>query len=117
VFERCLIKAVHSDTLVTNSELFKLVEPLLWVYWCFFTHRIKLRYVHFRARGDYVPFRHQQSLSRCIACQQWRTQKIFMGGFIQWHRIVISIWCALIVTSQFDVIVLFPNQRFGEVCW
>jgi len=39
------------------------------------------------------------------------------GGFIQWHRVVICIWCALFVTSQFDVIVLFPNQRFGEVCW
>jgi len=37
-------------------------------------------------------------------------------GFIQWHRVVISIWCALFVTSQNDVIVLFPNQRFGEVC-
>ena len=36
--------------------------------------------------------------------------------FIQWHRVVICIWCALFVTSQFDVIVLFPNQRFGEVC-
>jgi len=31
---------------------------------------------------------------------QWRTQKIFMGGFIQWHMVVISIWCALFVTSQ-----------------
>jgi len=48
---------------------------------------------------------------------KWRKQKIFMGGFIQWHRVVICIWCALIVASQFDVIVLFPNQRFGEVCW
>ena len=39
------------------------------------------------------------------------------GGFVQWHRVFICIWCALFVTSQFDVIVLFPNQRFGEVCW
>ena len=38
------------------------------------------------------------------------------GGFIQWHRVVICIWCALFVTSQNDVIVLFPNQRFGEAC-
>jgi len=38
-------------------------------------------------------------------------------GFIQWHRVVICTWCALFVTSQNDVIVLFPNQRFGEVCW
>ena len=47
---------------------------------------------------------------------QWRTQKIFMGGgFIQWHRVVICIWCGLFVTSQFDVTVLFPNQRFSKV--
>ena len=25
------------------------------------------------------------------------------------------IWCALFVTSQFDVIFMFPNQHFGEV--
>jgi len=35
---------------------------------------------------------------------QWRKQKILMGGFIQWHMVVICIWCALFVTSQFDVI-------------
>jgi len=38
------------------------------------------------------------------------------GGFIQWLRVVICVWCALFVTSQNDVIVLFPNQRVGEVC-
>jgi len=37
--------------------------------------------------------------------------------FLQWHMVVICIWCALFVTSQYDVIVMFPNQRFGEVCW
>jgi len=31
--------------------------------------------------------------------------------------VVICIWCALFVTSQFDVILLFPHHRFGEVCW
>ena len=39
------------------------------------------------------------------------------GGFIQWHMVVICIWCALFFTSKFDVIFLFPNQSFGEVCW
>jgi len=39
-----------------------------------------------------------------------------MGGFIQWHMVVISIWCVLFVTSQFHVAVMFPNQGFGEVC-
>jgi len=47
---------------------------------------------------------------------QWRTQKIFMGGLVQGHMVVICIWCALFVTSQFDIISMFPNQRFGEVC-
>jgi len=52
-----------------------------------------------------------------VVTDQWRTQKIFMGGFIQWHRVVICVCCALFVTSQFDVIVLFANQRFSEVRW
>jgi len=43
-------------------------------------------------------------------------RNFFWVGFIQWHRVVICIWCALFVMSQNDVIVLFPNQRFGEVC-
>jgi len=38
------------------------------------------------------------------------------GGFIQWHMVLICIWCALFVTSQFDVIVMFPTHRLGEVC-
>jgi len=38
------------------------------------------------------------------------------GGFIRWHMVVICIWCALFVTSKYDVIFMFPNQRFGEVC-
>ena len=49
--------------------------------------------------------------------KQWRAQKIFMGVFIQWHMVVICVLCAVFVTSQFDVIFMFPNQCFGEVCW
>jgi len=48
---------------------------------------------------------------------QWRTQKVFVGVFIQWLMVVICIWCALFVTSQFEVTFIFSNQRFGEVCW
>jgi len=40
----------------------------------------------------------------------------FHGGFIQWHMVVICICCALFATSQFDLIFVLPNQRFGEVC-
>jgi len=58
----------------------------------------------------------ERQFSLCLHVEQWRTQKIFMGGFIQWHMVVIYIWCALFVTSQFDAISMFPNQRFGEVC-
>ena len=43
-------------------------------------------------------------------------RKFSWGGFIQWHIVVICIWCALFLTSQFDVIFMLPNQRFGEVC-
>ena len=53
----------------------------------------------------------------CGSRAQWRTQKIFMGGFIRWHMVVICLWCAVFVTSQFDDIFMFPDQRFGEVCW
>jgi len=38
----------------------------------------------------------------------------FRGGFIQWHMVIICTWCALFVTSQFDDMFMFPNQRFGE---
>ena len=50
---------------------------------------------------------------------QWRTQKIFLWGvFILLHMVVICIWCALFVCHHiFDVIFMFPNQRFGDVCW
>ena len=42
----------------------------------------------------------------------------FQGGvLVQGHTVVICIWCSLFVTSQFDVISMFPNQRFGEVSW
>jgi len=43
-------------------------------------------------------------------------RKFSWGWLVQGHMVVISIWCALFVTSQFDVISMFPNQRFGEVC-
>jgi len=43
-------------------------------------------------------------------------RKFSWGSFYQWHMVVICIFCSLFVTSQFDVIFIFPNQRFGEVC-
>jgi len=43
-------------------------------------------------------------------------RKFSWGGLVQCHMVVICFWCALFVTSQFDVISMFPNQRFGEVC-
>jgi len=60
---------------------------------------------------------HSHTFIAFMCFWQWRTEKIFMGFFIQWHMVVIFIWCALFVTSQFDVVFIFPNQRFGEVCW
>jgi len=62
--------------------------------------------------------------TRIIFQQSWRLRmnsgvrrKFSWGDFIQWHMVVICIWCALFVTSQYDVIFMFPNQCFGEVCW
>jgi len=54
----------------------------------------------------------RKRLRRTSTKEQWRTQKTFMGGFIQWHMGVICIWCAFFVTSQFDVIFMFSS----EVC-
>jgi len=40
----------------------------------------------------------------------------FHGGF--WFRVIwwAFVFGVLFVTSKFDVISMFPNQRFGEVC-
>jgi len=42
-------------------------------------------------------------------------RKFSWGDLVQGHMVVICIWCSLFVTSQFDVIYMFPNQSFGEV--
>jgi len=34
-------------------------------------------------------------------------ENFHVGFFIQWHTVVICIWCALFLTSQFDVIFMF----------
>jgi len=39
-----------------------------------------------------------------------------MGDLVEGHMVVVCIWFALFVTSQFDVIFMFPNQCFGEDC-
>jgi len=44
-------------------------------------------------------------------------RKFSWGGLVEGHMVVICIWYALFVTSQYDVISMFPNHRFGEVCW
>ena len=43
-------------------------------------------------------------------------RKFSWGDVYQWHMVVIWIWCSLLVTSQFSIIFMFLNQRFGEVC-
>jgi len=44
------------------------------------------------------------------------TKKFHGGVLVKGHMVVICIWFALFVTSQFDVISMFRNQRFSEVC-
>ena len=41
----------------------------------------------------------------------------FHGGFCSRSYGGYLYLVSLLVTSQFDVISMFPNQRFGEVCW
>ena len=53
----------------------------------------------------------------CINALSCVRRKFLCGEVIHWHMVVICIWCAKIVMSQFDVIFGFQNQRFGEVCW
>jgi len=43
-------------------------------------------------------------------------RKFSWGCFIQWHMVVICLWFVVFVTSQFYVIIMSRNQRFGEVC-
>jgi len=58
------------------------------------------------------------SLLWCLMAQPVAYAENFHGGrLVQRQMVVICIGCALSVTSQFDVISMFPNQRFGEVCW
>jgi len=42
--------------------------------------------------------------------------KFSWGGFIQWHMVVICIWRALFITSQFVVIFMLPDQPLCETC-
>jgi len=44
-------------------------------------------------------------------------RKFSWGEFIQWRKVVTCVRCTLLVRSQFDVIFMFPKQRFGDVCW
>jgi len=107
-------------------------------------HQIQTQFCHFVAvclpvvslressvvaiwQSDFCLFKLIKILSDCLAIPweqyklaqvlnsnltQWRTQKIFMEGGI-------CIWCALFVTSQFDLIFMFLKSKptFGEVCW
>jgi len=44
--------------------------------------------------------------------------EIFHGGiFIQWHMVVICIWCALFLTSQLDVIFMFSNNVLAKLVY
>jgi len=42
------------------------------------------------------------------------TAVVSVQGFIQWHVVVICIWCALFVMSQFDVIFTFQTDVLAK---
>ena len=52
-----------------------------------------------------------------MSCTVAHAENFHWDVFIQWNMVVICIWCAVFVKSQFDVIFMFLNQRFGEVYW
>ena len=64
-----------------------------------------------------LPFTRGFQVSKYSRSTSGARRKVSWGPFIQWHMVVIFIWCGLFVTSQFDVIIVFPNQHFREVCW
>jgi len=47
----------------------------------------------------------------------WLDAPLSNSSIEQWRMVVIVTECTLFLTSQYDVIFTFPNQRFGEVCW
>jgi len=53
-----------------------------------------------------------ETASRTVAYEE----NFYGGVLVQGHMVVNCIWCALFVTSQIDVMSMFPKQRFGEVC-
>jgi len=69
---------------------------------------------HLHIKGTLVtrePARFENNDSEPVA----NAENLHGRWFIQWHTLAICIWCALFVMSQFDVILMFPNKRFGEV--
>jgi len=43
-----------------------------------------------------------------------RRKYFIVGGFIHWHTQVFCIWRLLFVTSQFDVMFMFPNNVLAK---
>jgi len=48
-------------------------------------------------------------LPNSVYCAVAYAESFHVFFFIQWHIVAIYVWCALFVTYQFDVIVVFPN--------
>ena len=102
-----VVHILENIIIFCESEIFK-----QWLQWWYVTNCT----FHFLSKISVVVFK-----CSCILTSelyQWRTQKIFIGGvLVQGHMVVICIWCAIFVTSQFDIISMFLHQHFGEVCW
>jgi len=47
----------------------------------------------------------------------WFYAPLTNAGFEHWRMVAIVTGYTLFVTSQYDIIFPFANQRFGEVCW
>jgi len=56
------------------------------------------------------------TVEKCVAVVSGYAESFHERGFIQWHMMIICMWCALFITSQFDVIFMLPNQPFRQIC-
>ena len=88
-----------------------LLLPALWSQWDWFSLQsvitIKAATQPVECRGLVMP---GATASLCAPYQI-----LIMSSGVWWSSIVTGY--TLFVTSQYDLIFTFPNQRLGEVCW
>ena len=85
-----------------SLSIFQTSFPLSCLWW----KRQWSRYWSVACRGLVIP-----------GATAWLDAPLPNYGIEQWRMVVIVTGYTLFVTSQYDVIFTFANQRFGEICW